>query len=142
MNFWDNIKLNSARLRYTTWNRTKLWVIFEATTIHEVQRQNGGVDDATNLDSVSVCVVRYLHSFSVGAGLPQLNILEDGVHVVGVHVVLGRALHPARAGGVELLLVTPGPVDKDVQHNEQSGSLIDSVIFWKCEGSGSATPVN
>ena len=81
MNFWDNIKLNSARLRYTTWNRTKLWVIFEATTIHEVQRQNGGVDDATNLDSVSVCVVRYLHNFSVGAGLPQLNILEDCVHV-------------------------------------------------------------
>ena len=30
------------------------------------------------------------------------------LHVVGVHVVLGRALHPARAGGVELLLVTPG----------------------------------
>ena len=79
-----------------------------SATRNTILRRNGGFDDATNLDSVSVCVVRYLHSFSVGAGLPQLDILEDGVHVVGVHDVLGRALHPARAGGVELLLVTPG----------------------------------
>jgi hypothetical protein len=49
----------------------------------------------------------YLDGFPVGAGLPELDVLEDGVHVVGVHDVLSLALHTARGGAVELLLVTP-----------------------------------
>jgi hypothetical protein len=49
----------------------------------------------------------YLDGFPVGAGLPELYVLKDGVHVVGVHDVLGLALHSARGGAVELLLVTP-----------------------------------
>jgi hypothetical protein len=51
--------------------------------------------------------VSYLDGFPVGAGLPELDVLKDGVHVVGVHDVLGLALHTARGGAVELLLVTP-----------------------------------
>ncbi len=51
--------------------------------------------------------VSHLDGFPVGAGLPELYILEDGVHVVGVHDVLGLTLHTARGGAVELLLVTP-----------------------------------
>jgi len=52
-------------------------------------------------------ILFYLNSLPVGAGLPELHILEDGVHVVGVHDVLGLTLDPAGGGGVELLLVTP-----------------------------------
>ena len=52
-----------------------------------------------------------LHGLVVGAGLPELDVLEDGVEVLRVDDIVGGALAPARLAQrrlEEFLLVTPG----------------------------------